>query len=125
MYVLLTLIDNDSHTAMSTAGAFVGVTTGHPDHVADHDVVTELQDLRLAEVLQLQRSGPVPLYYQLACSMEAAIGAGMIGSGTRLPTEKDTARQLVLSTNTVRQAWSYLEDRGVLKRLKRSGTFVT
>jgi Bacterial regulatory proteins, gntR family len=124
MYALLTLIDNDSHTAMSAAGAFAGVAPGPPDHVADHDVVAELQDLRLAEVLQLQRSGPIPLYYQLASSMEAAIGAGMIGSGTRLPTEKDTARQLVLSTNTVRQAWAYLENRGVLKRVKRSGTFV-
>jgi Bacterial regulatory proteins, gntR family len=124
MYALLTLIDNYSRPAMSTAGAFVGVGPGRPDHADNHDAVTELQDLRLAEVLQLQRSGPVPLYYQLACSMEAAIGSGMIGSGTRLPTEKDTASQLVLSTNTVRQAWAYLENRGVLKRVKRSGTFV-
>lgn len=81
-------------------------------------------ELKFAQILPLKRSGPEPLYYQLACSMEAAIAAGRITKGMRLPPEKDIARQLFLATNTVRQAWSYLEGRGVIMRTKKAGTFI-
>lgn len=81
-------------------------------------------DIRFAQVLQLKRSGPEPLYYQLACSVEAAIAAGTIARGTKLPPEREIARQLFLATGTIRQAWSYLEGRGVIRRLRKAGTFI-
>lgn len=81
-------------------------------------------ELKFAQILPLKRSGPEPLYYQLACSMEAAIAGGRLARGTKLPPEKDIARQLFLSTNTVRQAWSYLEGRGVIVRTKKVGTLI-
>lgn len=77
-----------------------------------------------SQILTLPRSGPEPLYYQLAVSFERAVDSGAIGHGTRLDPEKDMAEQLSLSLSTVRRAWAYLERKGLLTRTRKAGTFV-
>ena len=86
--------------------------------------ITSSEVLPYSRILELQRSGPVPLYYQLAGSLEAAVAAGSIKHGTRLPSDQEMARELKLATGTVRQAWTYLERKGTVTRAKRTGTFV-
>jgi GntR family transcriptional regulator len=66
--------------------------------------------------LAVDRSTPVPLYFQLAQQIEAAISDGELTPGTRLVTELDLARQLGLSRPTVRQAMDYLVDKGLIVR---------
>ncbi|MDQ4489453.1 GntR family transcriptional regulator [Sinomonas sp. ASV486] len=80
--------------------------------------------MHYAQLLPLPRSGPEPLYYQLAVSFERALESGALGHGTRLDPEKDMAEQLSLSVATVRRAWAYLERKGMLTRTRRAGTFV-
>lgn len=80
--------------------------------------------VRYSRVLSLKRSGPEPLYYQLAQSIESAIKAGTIGHGTKLPPLPAMATELNLATNTVRAAWNYLERRGVLTCRHGVGTVV-
>src|ERR671915_460316 len=59
----------------------------------------------LAELsFELDRSSPVPLYYQVSSQLEAAIERGDLASGTRLENEAVLARRWGLSRPTMRRA---------------------
>lgn len=77
-----------------------------------------------SQLLRLKRSGPEPLYYQLAQSLEQAVATGVITRGTRLLPEKEMARELNVAIGTVRNAWAYLERKGVLSRQRHAGTVI-
>jgi len=87
-------------------------TTGHPWGV------TTLSDL------VLDRSSPVPLYFQVARQIEAAIEGGTLPPGHRLETEVQLAERLGLSRPTLRQALQELVDKGLLVRRRGVGTQV-
>jgi DNA-binding GntR family transcriptional regulator len=72
----------------------------------------------------VDRSSPVPLYYQLAQQLERAIESGDLPRGTQLGNEILLADQLGLSRPTVRRAIGYLVDRGLLVRKRGVGTQV-
>lgn len=74
--------------------------------------------------LLLDRSSPVPLYFQFAQQLEAAIESGEIGVGDRLDNEIQIAQSLGLSRPTVRRAIQYLVERGLLVRRRGIGTQV-
>ena len=79
---------------------------------------------RLDRLVRLDRSSPVPLYFQVARRLEEAIESGEVGAGTRLENEIDLARHLGLSRPTVRRALEYLVDKGLLVRKRGAGTRV-
>jgi DNA-binding GntR family transcriptional regulator len=72
----------------------------------------------------VDRSSPVPLYFQLAEQLEAAILAGALTPGTRLENEVQLADRCRLSRPTVRQAIQHLVDKGLLVRKRGVGTQV-
>lgn len=72
----------------------------------------------------LDRTGPVPLYYQISSRLEAAIHAGTIPTGARLENEIAIAQRLGLSRPTVRRAIQDLVDKGLLVRRRGVGTQV-
>jgi DNA-binding GntR family transcriptional regulator len=72
----------------------------------------------------VDRGSPVPLYYQLARQLEAAIQSGELSPGTRLENELEIAERCGLSRPTVRQAIQHLVDRGLLVRKRGVGTQV-
>src|SRR5262245_11295905 len=82
----------------------------------------------------LDRTSPVPLYFQVAQQLEHAIEAGELPPGTRpgheLPpgTRLDNEIQLAddygLSRPTMRRAIQYLVERGLLVRRRGVGTQV-
>ena len=72
----------------------------------------------------VDRTSPVPLYYQLAQQLERAIESGELARGTQLGNEIMLADQLGLSRPTVRRAIGYLVDRGLLVRKRGVGTQV-
>ena len=72
----------------------------------------------------VDRTSPVPLYYQLAKQLERAIESGDLARGTQLGNEIALADQLGLSRPTVRRAIGYLVDRGLLVRKRGVGTQV-
>lgn len=74
--------------------------------------------------LAVDRSSPVPLYYQLAQRLEAAIEAGTLAPGGLLGNEIALAARLGLSRPTVRQAIQSLVDKGLLVRRRGVGTQV-
>ncbi|MEO3974510.1 GntR family transcriptional regulator [Streptomyces sp. CAU 1734] len=72
----------------------------------------------------MDRTSPVPLYFQLAQQLEAAIERGVLTPGSLLGNEIDLAGRLGLSRPTVRQAIQSLVDKGLLVRRRGVGTQV-
>ena len=74
--------------------------------------------------ITVDRTSPVPLYYQVAQRLEHAIESGELPPGTRLDTEPVLADQLGVSRPTLRRAIEYLVDRGYVLRRRAVGTQV-
>ncbi|MFE6166010.1 GntR family transcriptional regulator [Streptomyces sp. NPDC056486] len=74
--------------------------------------------------LGVDRSSPVPLYFQLSQQLEAAIERGALTPGTLLGNEIELAGRLGLSRPTVRQAIQSLVEKGLLVRRRGVGTQV-
>ncbi|MFI0962836.1 GntR family transcriptional regulator [Streptomyces sp. NPDC021080] len=74
--------------------------------------------------LGVDRTSPVPLYFQLAQQLEAAIEHGALTPGSLLGNEIELAGRLGLSRPTVRQAIQSLVDKGLLVRRRGVGTQV-
>lgn len=74
--------------------------------------------------LDLDRSGPVPLYFQVASSLERAITDGVLPPGSRLENEVALGERLGLSRPTIRRAIQELVDKGLLVRRRGIGTQV-
>ena len=79
---------------------------------------------RAALPIRVDRSSPVPLYFQVAQHLEQMIESGELPMGTRLENEIDLADQLGLSRPTMRRAIEYLVGRGLLLRKRGIGTQV-
>jgi DNA-binding transcriptional MocR family regulator len=73
---------------------------------------------------QLKRSSSEPLYNQVLGALKRAIETGKLSPGTRLPAERDLAKQLHSSRTTVAKAYRELETRGLLRSHVGRGTFV-
>ena len=74
--------------------------------------------------VELDRSSPVPLYYQLAQAIEAAIRDGELAPGDRFENELALAKRLTLSRPTTRRAIQEIVDKGLLVRKRGVGTQV-
>lgn len=74
--------------------------------------------------LSVDRTSPVPLYFQLAQQLEAAVEQGRLAPGALLGNEVDLAARLGLSRPTVRQAIQSLVDKGLMVRRRGVGTQV-
>jgi DNA-binding GntR family transcriptional regulator len=82
------------------------------------------QSLPVELFLDFDRSGPVPLYYQVASKLEKAISDGTLSAGARLENEIALSHRLGLSRPTVRRAIQELVDKGLLVRRRGIGTQV-
>ena len=74
--------------------------------------------------VDLDRSSPVPLYFQVAQQIEHAINEGELAPGDRLDNEISLAEQFGLSRPTMRRAIQELVDKGLLVRKRGVGTQV-
>lgn len=84
------------------------------------DDVVRLDDL-LADV---DRTGPMPLYFQVSSAIERAIRSGAIPAGARLENEIAIGQRAGLSRPTIRRAMEELVDKGLLVRRRGIGTQV-
>jgi GntR family transcriptional regulator len=85
---------------------------------AEDGVRNELPDVTI------DRSSPVPFYFQLSELLEQEIASGRWPPDTRLPSEPDLCHRYGVSRTTVRQALGRLEQEGLISREKGRGTFV-
>lgn len=74
--------------------------------------------------VSVDRTSPVPLYFQVAQQYEQAIIAGTLAPGDRLDNEIALADAIGVSRITMRQAISILVEKGMLARRRGVGTQV-
>jgi len=74
--------------------------------------------------MDLDRSGPVPLYFQVSQRIEQSIVDGDLKPGARLENEIALGERLGLSRPTIRRAIQELVDKGLLVRRRGIGTQV-
>lgn len=80
--------------------------------------------MKYIEDIKVDKTVPIPLYYQLKTQLLSLIESGVLKPGDALPTENSFGEQLDISRPTVRQALSDLVGEGYLVRYKGKGTFV-
>ncbi len=88
--------------------------------------IRQLTQLRSREgVTRLERSSPVPLYFQLAEILKERIESGRWRAGDRFLSEREITQEFGVSRTVIRPALDLLESDGQLIRVKGRGTFVT
>ncbi|MCI8466231.1 MAG: GntR family transcriptional regulator [Lachnospiraceae bacterium] len=75
--------------------------------------------------LTLNRTVPIPLYYQIKTFFIEHIQAGTLADGEAVPPEEELCALWDVSRPTVRQAFSDLVHEGYLNRLRSRGTHIT
>ena len=79
---------------------------------------------RFSELLADWKAGDGPLYQRLADAIRAAIERGELGSGTRLPAQRQLAQMLGVSRTTAVMAYDRLVQDAWLESREGSGTTV-
>jgi DNA-binding transcriptional MocR family regulator len=86
---------------------------------------TTLAPGELATGLGHWAGGRGPVYRQLAEALKAAVTAGDLLPGRRLPAERQLARELAVSRSTVLAAFDVLKREGWLRSRQGSGTWLS
>lgn len=79
----------------------------------------------IAQSFAIDKSIPVPLYYQFKKVLKERIQDGTFKVGDQIPTENEFCEALDISRPTIRQALKELINEGLLTRRKPLGTFVS
>jgi GntR family transcriptional regulator len=66
----------------------------------------------------------LPIYRQIVEQVKAAIAAGALAEGDRLPSHRELAKDVVVAPLTVARAYDLLEREGFLVRERGRGAFV-
>lgn len=82
------------------------------------------QDEPEIKVQPITATSHLPLWYQVAQSLRAAIQNRSPHASLRLPVETALAARFGVSVGTVRQALGSLESEGLITRQRRRGTFI-
>ncbi len=72
----------------------------------------------------IERNSPIPLYFQLAETLRAAIDSGALRPGDKLPTESELCEQYDVSRSVVRQALQSLAHDNLIETERGRGAFV-
>ena len=74
---------------------------------------------------ELDYYSQTPLYQQLITIIKRSIDSGTLKEGDMLPAEMELCEKFGVSRSTVRQAFSALEQEGIISRFRGKGTVVT
>lgn len=74
--------------------------------------------------IKINKDNRIPLYIQVKKQIIYLIKNGSLRVGTKMPTERELAKELGISRNTISSAYNELEAKGVLKSIRGRGTFV-
>jgi GntR family transcriptional regulator len=77
----------------------------------------------MLDTLHIEDNG-VPIYVQIRDQILAAIGAGRLKPGERLPTMREVAVTLKIDLNTVRHAYEIAQESGFITLMPARGSYV-
>lgn len=72
----------------------------------------------------IRNSSMVPIYEQVVNQIKAQIISGELKDGDVLPSVRSMAAELRISSLTVKKAYDYLEEEGLVTTVHGKGTFV-
>ena len=76
------------------------------------------------DYIQVYKTSKIPIYNQIASSLEEAILNHLLPNGYHLPTEKEISDFYNVSIGIVKIAFALLEERDLVLRIKGKGSFV-
>ncbi|GAA2898465.1 GntR family transcriptional regulator [Streptosporangium fragile] len=79
----------------------------------------------MSRATSIDRSSPIPLYYQLKSLLTDQIERGVHAPGDRLPGDHELCARYDVSRTVVRQALAELELEGLIHRVRGRGTYVS
>jgi len=74
--------------------------------------------------MDIERTSPIPFYFQLAEILRAAINGGVYRPGSKLPTESELCQRHDVSRSVVRQALLLLSQDKLIETRRGRGAFV-
>ena len=77
----------------------------------------------MLDTLHIEANG-IPIYIQIRDQILAAIAAGVLKPGDRLPTMREVAVALKVDLNTVRHAYDSAQETGAIILVRAQGTYV-
>jgi len=77
----------------------------------------------MLDTLHIETNG-IPIYIQIRDQILAAIAAGVLKPGERLPTMREVAVSLKIDLNTVRHAYESAGESGAIVLVRAQGTYV-
>ncbi len=83
-----------------------------------------MKNEEIGQAWVVDKTSPIPVYYQLARLIEKDIVAGKLKPGESLPPEYETAAHFGISRMTVRRAYFELISAGMVYSERGKGTFV-
>ncbi len=75
--------------------------------------------------LHVNPSDEVPIYRQVVRQIRDAVATGGLAPGSKLPSHRDLAAQLVIAPLTVKKAYDELERQGLVETRRGLGSFIT
>ncbi len=74
--------------------------------------------------LRIETSSGLPITRQIMDQIRRQCAAGTLGSGDRLPSVRELARELAVNQNTILRVYERLTAEGLLDRRHGAGTYV-
>ena len=75
-------------------------------------------------MINLDYQSRVPIYGQIVQTIERYVALGILKPEEQIPSIRDMAAELGINPNTVKKAYSILEQKGVIVTLSTKGTFI-
>ncbi|CAM3867549.1 GntR family transcriptional regulator [Alkalicoccus chagannorensis] len=74
--------------------------------------------------IELDKTSREPIYYQIESQIQSMIASGKLPAGESLPSIRFLAKDLGISSITIRRAYQNLEGNGFIETSQGRGTFV-
>lgn len=76
-------------------------------------------------MINLDYQSRTPIYEQIIIEIERYVSLGILKPNEQLPSIRDLASSLGINPNTVKKAYSELENKGVIITISTKGTFIS
>lgn len=76
-------------------------------------------------MINLDYQSRVPIYEQIVQGIEKYVALGILKPEEQIPSIREMAASLGINPNTVKKAYSILEQRGTIVTLSTKGTFIS
>ena len=75
-------------------------------------------------IINLDYTSRIPIYEQIVNEIEKFVALGILKEKEQIPSIRELASTLGINPNTVKKAYSILENRNVITSLSTKGTFI-